>query len=118
MDINRSVKENDAVMFDIDDTLISSRDNKVIEPVYNIYKSVKEKGYKIVIITARPGFQENIEWTERQLREINVQYDVLVFTPPENKGKFKRNSNYNYILSVGDMDTDLTDSVYSIKISM
>jgi ribonucleotide monophosphatase NagD (HAD superfamily) len=118
MDINRTVKENDAVMFDIDDTLISSRDKKVIEPVYNIYKALKQRGYKIVIITARPGFQENIEWTERQLKEINVQYDVLVFTPPENKGKFKRNSNYNYILSVGDMDTDLTDSVYSIKISM
>ena len=94
MDINRTVKENDAVMFDIDDTLISSRDKKVIEPVYNIYKSLKERGYKIVIITARPGFQENIEWTERQLREINVQYDVLVFTPPENKGNGRRQTSY------------------------
>ena len=118
MDINRTVEENDAVMFDIDDTLISSRNKKVIEPVYNIYKALKQRGYKIVIITARPGFQENIEWTERQLAEINVEYDVLVFTPPENKGKFKRNSNYIYILSVGDMDTDLTDSTYSLKISM
>ena len=105
-------------MFDIDDTLISSRNKKVIEPVYNIYKALKQRGYKIVIITARPGFQENIEWTEQQLAEINVEYDVLVFTTPENKGKFKRNSNYNYILSVGDMDTDLTDSTYSLKISM
>ena len=118
MDINRTVEENDAVMFYIDDTLISSRNKKVIEPVYNIYKALKQRGYKIVIITARPGFQENIEWTEQQLAEINVEYDVLVFTPPENKGKFKRNSNYNYILSVGDMDTDLTDSTYSLKISM
>ena len=64
MDINRTVEENDAVMFDIDNTLISSRNKKVIEPVYNIYKALKQRGYKIVIITARPGFQENIEWTE------------------------------------------------------
>lgn len=113
----RVVDKNDAVMFDIDDTLISSRTGNIIHQAYDIYKFVKSEGYKIIIITARPGFDENIKFTEQQLAFHNITYDALVFTPPENKGSFKRNSRYNFILSVGDMDTDLTDSVYSFKIS-
>ena len=108
----------DAVMFDIDDTLISSTTGKRIEEVYEIYKKTKRMGYKIVIVTARPFFPENVIRTHAQLRDFNIKYDELVFASPENKGRYKRKSKYNFILSVGDMDTDLTDSLYSIKISM
>jgi|TARA_R110000772_G_scaffold88738_2_gene184191 ribonucleotide monophosphatase NagD (HAD superfamily) len=107
----------DAAMFDIDDTLIASDTGKVIEDVYNLYKSVQKKGYKMVIITARPGFYENVIWTQNQLRDIDITYDELIFTPPPSKSLYKRESKYNYILSVGDMDTDLTDSKYSVKVS-
>lgn len=108
---------NDAVMFDIDDTLIASGTGKRIEPVYKIYQQVKRDGYKIVIVTARPAFAMNMEWTRSQLLTNGITYDELVFASAENKGFYKRQSKYNFILSVGDMDTDLTDSQYSIKIS-
>lgn len=111
------VRSNDAVMFDIDDTLIASRTGKRMEEVYKIYKQVKRLGYKIVIVTARPYSEPNAKWTHRQMNEHNIIYDELVFASAENKGYYKRKSKYNFILSVGDMDTDLTDSLYSIKIS-
>ena len=111
------VPPNDAVMFDIDDTLIASCTGKRIEPVYKIYQQMKRAGYKIVIVTARPVFEMNVRWTQNQLLTNGITYDELVFTSPENKGSYKRRSKYNFILSVGDMDTDLTDSQYSIKIS-
>jgi hydroxymethylpyrimidine pyrophosphatase-like HAD family hydrolase len=106
-----------AVMFDIDDTLITSLTGRRIEEAYKIYQQAKRAGYKIVIVTARPYFEWNVKWTQDQLREHGITYDELVFASAENKGYYKRNSPYNFILSVGDMDTDLTDSLYSIKIS-
>jgi ribonucleotide monophosphatase NagD (HAD superfamily) len=110
-------KANDAVMFDIDDTLIASDTGKIIEDVYDLYKSVQKKGYKMIIITARPGFYENVIWTRNQLRDIDITYDELIFTPPRGKSLYKIASGYNYVLSVGDMDTDLTDSKFSVKVS-
>ena len=107
----------DAVMFDIDDTLIESSTGKVIRDIYDLYKNAQKKGYRMIIITARPGFYKNVLWTRDQLRNIAISYDELVFTPPLGKSLYKRASNYNYVLSVGDMDTDLTDSKYSIKVS-
>lgn len=111
------VSPTDAVMFDIDDTLIAAATGKRIEPVYKIYQQVKRAGYKIVIVTARPLFDQNVEWTQNQLRSHGITYDALVFASAEDKGYYKRTSRYNFVLSVGDMDTDLTDSLYSIKIS-
>lgn len=107
----------DAAMFDIDDTLIATDTGKIIQDVYDLYKSVQKKGYKMVIITARPGYHKNVLWTRQQLRDIDITYDELVFTPPLSKSLYKRDSKYTYILSVGDMETDLTDSKYSIKVS-
>jgi len=107
----------DAAMFDIDDTLIATDTGKIIQDVYDLYKSVQKKGYKMVIITARPGFHKNVLWTRQQLRDIDITFDELVFTPPLSKSLYKQDSKYTYILSVGDMDTDLTDSKYSIKVS-
>lgn len=107
----------DAVMFDIDDTLIESNTGKVIRDIYDLYKNTQKKGYRMIIITARPGFYKNVIWTRDQLRELDISYDELIFTPPLGKSLYKRASNYKYVLSVGDMDTDLTDSKYSIKVS-
>jgi len=117
MIIPKTINPKDAVMFDIDDTLINSQTGKIIEDIYELYKNVQKKGYRMVIITARPGFYKNVIWTQKQLKDIDITYDELVFTPPQSKAIYKRESKYNYILSVGDMDTDLTDSKYSIKVS-
>ena len=62
----------DAAMFDIDDTLIATDTGKIIQDVYDLYKSVQKKGYKMVIITARPGYHKNVLWTRQQCRDIDI----------------------------------------------
>lgn len=106
-----------AVMFDIDDTLIETFSGKRIEKTYKIYEYMKNAGYKIIIVTARPAFNANVRWTKYQLFQHGISYDELVFASAQDKGYYKRTSGYHFILSVGDQDTDLTDSNYSIKIS-
>lgn len=110
-------KKNEAAMFDIDDTLISSKTGKRKEIVYKLYTLLQRQGYKMIIVTARPGFAKNVKWTEKQLASHGITYDKLVFTPASNKGNYKKKSGYKYIFSVGDLDTDLTHSKYSVKIS-
>tara|TARA_Y100000389_G_C17465382_1_gene525015 strand:+ start:2664 stop:2996 length:333 start_codon:yes stop_codon:yes gene_type:complete len=107
----------DAAMFDIDDTLITSLNGKRIENVYKLYNHMKARGYRMVIVTARPAFAANVKWTVDQLRRNNISYDTLVFASARDKGYYKRTSGYNFVWSVGDQDTDLTDSKYAIKIS-
>jgi len=113
----QKAKKNEAAMFDIDDTLISSKTGRRKDVVYKLYTLLKDLGYKMIIVTARPGFAANVKWTQKQLAFHDIVYDQLVFTPAENKGTFKKNSGYKYIVSVGDLDTDLTDTKYAVKIS-
>ena len=51
-----------------------------------------------------------------QLKKHNIYYDILGFSPAQKKGEMKRQMGYNFILSVGDMPTDLTDTVYGIRV--
>ena len=106
----------DAVMFDIDDTLIytSGRANDAIIELLNI---AGHMGYKIVIITARPGLKHVIQWTIEQLRNYEIGYNYLGFTSAETKHIMKKQLPYNFILSVGDMPTDLTGSEHYLNIS-
>lgn len=113
---NRIIRENDAVMFDIDDTLIFTN-GKANKPIIDLVHYSKNLGYKVIIMTARPDLVGIEAFTRYQLRMYDIPYDRLFLTPAENKGNLKRISGYNYILSVGDMDTDLTDTEYKIKIS-
>lgn len=113
----REVLPNDAIMFDIDDTLIDSRTGKPIKDVVDVLNYCKKLDYKIIIITARPNTEESIIFTKLQLKNLNIYHDGLYFMPPQAKGYFKRYSSYRYFMSFGDMDTDLTDSDYWVKIS-
>lgn len=112
---DRVIKETDAVMFDIDDTLIYVS-GKLNEPIVNLLHYSKSLGYKIVIITARPHVQSVVDYTVHQLKKNNIPYDILGFSPAHQKGEMKRSLGYNFVLSVGDMPTDLTDSTYGIKV--
>ena len=114
--VNRKRTKDDAVMFDIDDTLITMS-GKPIVPIIELAKRAFRIGYHIVIITARPGWDTNIEWTVKQLKSIGVEYTYLGFTSPETKTKMKQQLPYNFIMSVGDSLTDLTDSMYTINTS-
>ena len=113
---NREIAPNDAVMFDIDDTLIFT-DGRPNIPIINLLRGARAMGYKIIIITARPGFGHVIKWTVNQLQEYEIVYDYLGFTSAETKGLMKKQLPYNFILSVGDMPTDLTGSKHGLNIS-
>src|SRR5210317_552169 len=106
---NRIVQTHDAVMFDIDDTLIFTNRAPVV-PMIELLHIAHGMGYKIILITARPGTDMNIRWTVQQLRDYGIIYDTLIFTSAETKYIVKRKLPYNFILSVGDMPTDLTGS--------
>ena len=114
---NRVINEKDAVMFDIDDTLIFTN-GKANVPIIKLLHYAKHLGYKIIIITARPMIQATVEFTKIQLNQYGIPYDALIITPAHNKGNIKRMSGLNYVLSVGDMDTDLTDTQYALKIKI
>jgi len=107
----------DAVMFDIDDTLIK-RDGTPIPEMINLLRRSKMVGYRVVIITARPGYPDNMRWTKRQLASKGIAYDELYFCPPQMKSAVKRRLGYNFLLSVGDQPTDLTDSQNYINTSI
>lgn len=113
---NRFIQPNDAVMFDIDDTLIFT-DGRPNTPIIELLYSASLRGYKIVVITARSGTERVIKYTMKQLKEYNIIYDYLGFTSPETKIVMKNQLPYNFILSVGDMPTDLTGSDYWLNIS-
>jgi predicted HAD superfamily phosphohydrolase YqeG len=107
---------NDAAMFDIDDTLIWTNGEPNTPIIYLLHK-MKALGYKIVIITARPGLETVVKITQQQLAAHGIVYDYLGFTSAETKTLMKRRLGYNFVLSVGDMPTDWTDSKYYINTS-
>jgi ribonucleotide monophosphatase NagD (HAD superfamily) len=113
---NRIINSNDAVMFDIDDTLIRTGGTP-IEHMIDLAREAKELDYKVILMTARPAFKENIEWTLDQLKQLNIPYSMLYFCPPETKGELKLKLGLNFILSVGDLDTDLTNTDHWINTS-
>ena len=113
---SRIIKPNDAVMFDIDDTLIFT-DGRPNIPIIELLYAASFKGYKIVIITAREGTERVIEYTMKQLKEYKIIHDYLGFTSPETKIIMKKKLPFNFILSVGDMPTDLTGSDHWLNIS-
>ena len=108
--------ENDAVMFDIDDTLIWTNGTPNV-PIINLLHKMKDLGYYIVIITERPGIDAVVQYTIQQLKKHGIQYHYLGFTSPDTKSLMKKKLGYNFILSVGDMPTDWTDSKYYINTS-
>ena len=110
------VRKTDAVMFDIDDTLIFM--NGVINtPILKLLWDAQAMGFLIVIITARPGSQPVIQFTVQQLERNGIVFDKLAFADAHMKGKVKRDLGYNFVLSVGDQPTDFTDSRHFINTS-
>ena len=109
-----TVVPGDAVMFDIDDTLINSKTDKVIPHVKDLLDRCKQLGYKIVIITARSGDSYVQDLTEKQLAEHGIRYDFLGYCNAESKTYVKQHlmktNSWHFVLSVGDLTTDLTDS--------
>ena len=112
----RVIGQNDAEMFDIDDTLIYT-DGTPIKPMIELLYIARHLGYKIIIITARPGIKTVIDWTINQLGKYNIPSDYLGFTSASTKTLMKNRLPYKFILSVGDLETDLTDSTHKLNTS-
>lgn len=112
----REIKPGDAVMFDIDNTLIYTSGTP-ITPMIELLHTAYKLGYKIVIITARPGISPTIHWTTNQLKNHGIYYDYLGFTSANTKILMKNKLPYNFILSVGDMPTDLSGSQHVLNTS-
>lgn len=106
-----------AVMFDIDDTLIDSDTGIRLQSVVDILNRCVESALRIVIITARPYYERNYIWTAKQLTDLDIYYDELWFCPAPYKNNLKVKLGYDFLLSVGDQPTDLGESHRNILIS-
>jgi len=113
---HREVKKNDAVMFDIDDTLIFHYRRRPNEPVIELARIAHILGYEVIIITARPNTPKNTQYTIDELNRHNIPYDSLVFADHMDKDQAKRDLKMNFILSVGDLWSDLGVSRHWIKL--
>ena len=113
--VDREVSSLDAVMFDIDDTLIGSRKSQIIQSTFDLLQFATILGYKIIIMTARIRDNDVIRNTLLELKHHDICFDEIYFTC--NKGEKKRLLKYKFILSVGDQWSDLTDSENYIKLA-
>ena len=109
----RIVQYNDAVMFDIDETLIHV-DGSPIHKMISLFKLCKVLGYKTIIITARPAVYQHE--TVLQLSSLGIFPSEVYYVPADLKTRLKEQTGYNYVLSVGDLNTDLHGSEYFIKL--
>jgi len=111
MDILKQIPFNpkQAIIFDIDDTLIDSRTHTIIKPVYQLYKYCQNKGYNIYIITARPRIPYGVQLTLNQLYSLGITgFKNIAFRPPLEidvpgyKLKARKAIGDEVIMSVGD----------------
>ncbi len=115
--IDASKDKKFCVFFDIDDTLIDTSNGQNISPIYDLYYYALSKKISPIIITARSGDSNNINFTVKQLQQNNIkEYDLLYFRPEymQNADEFKlfarRNANecgYIPLFSIGDMKWDV-----------
>jgi hypothetical protein len=111
----RNIQDSDAVMFDIDETLIHV-DGSPIDEMISLFKLCKVLGYKTIIITARPNHAVCQHDTILQLSSLGIFPSEVYYVPADLKTQVKEKTGYNYVLSVGDLNTDLHGSEYFIKL--
>ena len=113
-----SIPSNAAIVFDIDNTLIDRLGNPIC-PILMLFNHVKSLGIKIVLITARSGDQQVINFTMNQLKTLGIMGQILTYfiepgkTDPW-KYKYLARMNvhergYQVIMSIGDEPWDIGD---------
>lgn len=112
---NHYKRDNDAVMFDIDNTLIFYNEKPNI-PIIELAKYTKKLNYKVIIITARPNYKENVKYTQIELDKYSIPYDLIIYCSHENKHNIKKKLSNRFVLSVGDLWTDVSNSLHYIKL--
>ena len=135
------VYPNYGVMFDIDDTFISSKKYKPIKPIIKLMKECNRRNILVLIITARDS-----RYTKETIEELNsngiyskhdnfygiprgaIFYDFLYLRkdPQDNDNQFKsrvkerlaKQNGIITVMSIGDNEVDVNGkySGYSIKL--
>lgn len=113
-----TLPHNPCIVFDIDHTLLDQFGHP-IEPVVYLYNDVKRRGITPVIITAREGRPEVVNWTTSQLKNVGiVDYKLLYFLHPGRKDPWRyklmsrknvSDRGYSVIMTVGDEQWDHGD---------
>jgi len=106
----------ESVVFDIDDTLIDSLGKPMFD-VIDLYLYARKLRFKIFIITARAGADDNIRRTIVELEHFGITgYTGLYFRHPDNHNveNYKLvarrkifEDGFNTVMSVGDMPWDI-----------
>lgn len=116
-----------SIVFDIDDTLISSTTREIIKPVYNLYKYALKIGVAVFIVTARVSTDSNIKYTTSELARFGIRYHTLFMRQNTNvdPALFKYKSRERIalegniiVMSVGDMDWDISGGFNGIGIKI
>ena len=105
---------NQAIVFDIDDTLICSKTHKIIPNLFNFYNYCINRGYNIYIITARAGTVKNMNATIKQLERLGIyNYKRIYFRKPldlkiaRSKKLARKHIPHKIVLSIGDQPGDI-----------
>ena len=105
------------VIFDIDQTLIDEDENP-LEPIVDVLQLTLRLKFIPIIITARPDFSENVEYTTQLLKALDLKYERLFMMPHkidptyETISTYKRSARnvvakeFDIIANIGDMWTD------------
>jgi hypothetical protein len=107
---------NSVIVYDIDNTLIHDS-GYPITPIIDTYLYAKARGFKPVIMTARPGTPENIERTKKQLQFYGISdYLCMYFRPVDKLDPYRykllareniHDRGYKVVMSIGDMPWDM-----------
>jgi predicted HAD superfamily phosphohydrolase YqeG len=105
---------NQAIVFDIDDTLINSDTHQLMPKTVSLFKYCVNRGYHVYIITARAKTNEAVNFTLRQLSSLGITgFRSIAFRNPNdfNISKFKEDARKSIpqtvIMSVGDQPWDI-----------
>ena len=103
-----------AIVFDIDDTLINSDTGEIMSKVFSLYQYCVVKGYYVYIVTARAKTPDAVAFTLHQLRSLGITgFKSIAFRPPDNwdipgfKMEARRSIPQKVIMSVGDQYWDI-----------
>lgn len=108
-------KTNLSVILDIDGTIIDHYFKPII-PVCNFYKYCMNRGLNLIIITARPGYTDNISGTINMLLKMGLPHKTIYFMKlgTNNQPSFKlharqdvRKNGLNAVMSIGDNPWDI-----------
>jgi predicted secreted acid phosphatase len=111
-----TLPEMPAMVFDIDDTLIDTRNHPIV-PVIQLFEYVKNLGIAPFIVTNRTGNSGNDVYTHQQLATHGIQgYKGIYFrdqkcrdlwTPKISARKHIYERGYNTVMSIGDKEWDV-----------